>query len=55
MRTLTVLFACSILRGAAQEPLKIWGLTPDGGVNNKGTVFSVNGDGTAFTTVLLVH
>lgn len=35
----------------AQDPPRIWGMTPSGGANNKGTVFSVNLDGTDFATV----
>ena len=42
------LFTATLL---AQDPLRIWGLTPAGGANDRGTVFSVNTDGSDFTTV----
>ncbi len=51
MRNLTLLLFLFTLPLAAQEPLRIWGVTPNGGANQKGTVFSVNADGTGFTTV----
>lgn len=51
MRLLTLLPAFLALQLTAQDPLRIWGLTPFGGANNKGTVFVVDADGTNFTTV----
>lgn len=51
MRILTLLPAVVALHLTAQDPLRIWGLTPFGGANNKGTVFLVDADGNNFTTV----
>ncbi len=51
MRITPLLPSLLALQLAAQEPIRIWGLTPNGGANNKGTVFSVNADGSDFTTV----
>jgi uncharacterized repeat protein (TIGR03803 family) len=52
MRNLTLFLLFFTLTLVAQEPLRIWGVTPNGGANNKGTVFYVNADGSDFTTVL---
>lgn len=51
MRITTLLPTFIAISLSAQDPLRIWGLTPFGGANNKGTVFSVNADGTDFNTV----
>lgn len=50
MRILTLLPVLIALHLSAQDPLRIWGLTPSGGANSKGTVFVVDADGNNFTT-----
>ncbi|MBK8341411.1 MAG: hypothetical protein IPK99_16160 [Flavobacteriales bacterium] len=51
MRTIALLISIATLELAAQDPLRIWGLTPNGGANDKGTVFRVDADGSNFVTV----
>ncbi|MBK8499122.1 MAG: hypothetical protein IPL52_09955 [Flavobacteriales bacterium] len=51
MRIITLLPALVALQLVAQDPLRIWGLTPSGGANSKGTIFRVDADGNNFTTV----
>jgi uncharacterized repeat protein (TIGR03803 family) len=51
MSTVALLISMTTLELAAQDPLRIWGLTPNGGANDKGTVFRVDADGSNFVTV----
>ncbi|HRH37376.1 MAG TPA: hypothetical protein PK760_03465, partial [Flavobacteriales bacterium] len=51
MRAVLAIPVLLSLHLTAQDPLRIWGLTPSGGANSKGTVFAVDADGGNFTTV----
>ena len=45
---LALIASCSQFDAHAQAP-RLWGMTPMGGANDKGTLFRVDADGTDFT------